>query len=95
MLYFWSAAMGLVFLAFVTLVVVMRILRRSRRAAERPADTDLSLETLHTLMLQGKISRKEFEHARRASIRSRRVTNATGPAPRRQGFEVLEPRDHF
>lgn len=94
MLYFWSAAMGLVFFAFVALIVVMRILRRSRQTAERPDDTDLSLENLNALMLQGKLTRQEFERAR-ASILSRRNADPTGPARRRQGFEVLEPRDHF
>lgn len=94
MLYFWSAAMGVVFIAFVGLVVLMRIMRRARGKVEGPGDTDLAMETLVALLREGKISREEFERAR-ASVLSRRPAEAAEAGPRRQGFEVLEPRDHI
>jgi hypothetical protein len=84
-----------IFLVFTTLTLLTRAARR--RAAARSnlqLHTDFAIEELHSLLLQGKLTRDEFERAR-ASVLSRRRPTPTDENPRPKGFEVLEPRDHI
>lgn len=94
MLVYTSVILAAVVFAFAVLVFTLRIFRRRATKQVELAQTDFAMEELHALMRQGKLTREEFERAR-ASILARRNPSSSSPAPRRQGFEVLEPRDHF
>ena len=77
---------GGAFLAFVLIVVVGRILRRTRpkTLADVQLHTDFSIADLHALHRAGKLSDEEFEKAK-LSVLARIQDHSTG-----HGFAVIQ-----
>ena len=80
---------GLLFGAFIVLVVAMRMFRRSIVKREMDSHTDFSIADLHRLHQEGNLSAEEFERAK-ATVLARKPAAAADKA---RGFEVIQEAD--
>ena len=82
---------ALLFALFFGVILGMRFMRRRNDRRAEEMDFNFSIDELHRLRSEGKLSDEEFERAK-SVILIRRAGRAQEPGTKR-GFEVLPPTD--
>jgi hypothetical protein len=93
-----TGLLGLVFAGFVTLVLVLRIVRRSRRRRfDPPMDVDFSMAELHEMRAKGLVTAEEFERLKQTVLvrsQAREATRLEALSQKRPvgapGFQVIQ-----
>src|SRR5687767_3494931 len=80
---------GVLFVLFYGAILAMRFLRRQNDRRAEEMDFNFSLDELHRLHAEGKLTAEEFERAK-SVILIRRAGRVEQPGTQR-GFEVLPP----
>jgi len=81
---------GLLFVGYVMLAVLLRIIRRGSRARQKPPeeDYDWTFSELQRLHDAGQLSDDEFHRAREVILANARLRSTSDDGPQK-GFDVL------
>jgi len=86
-----ATLLGIVFLGFFVLVIVLRIVRRSRsQRPDPPMNVDFSMADLHEMHEKGLVSAEEFERLRQAVLLRAQARQAMQRPPGAAGFQVIQ-----
>ena len=86
-----ATLLGIVFVGFFVLVIVLRIVRRSRlQRPDTPMNVDFSMADLHEMQAKGFVSAEEFERLKQAVLVRAQAREALQRPAGAAGFQVIQ-----